>query len=365
VVSRRRHVYLTANAPTRSFRQRVAVALAWFASHVTRVTPLHVGYMISDRIGDLLYWRSRRYRLNVIDNLRHVYRSDISEMRLRKQARIVFRTSARNFWDLCRVPHLDQQEFLANIRLPGHDWTLLDRIKEEGTGGIIITAHLGAFDFVGQSLFIRGYHPYVLTSPTVGEFVYAGVSYLRLSQGAPMEDISASAIRRMVRVLHNGGFVGFVADRDFTDSGEVVEFFGIETTLPTGPIKLARATRTPIIPVFAMREENGRGHRYAFHLADPIHVDRTDNQELDIHNGMRQLFSVFEEHIGRAPEQWVMFQRVWPDASPRLQRRLSQRLANRIPTAVRGGDHPSDPVVGEATQDTSVRHSPTGPEPNV
>jgi lauroyl/myristoyl acyltransferase len=324
-VSRRRHVYLPALPPAKSLKQRVAIVLAWAFSHVTRITPLWLGYMISDRTGDLLYWRSRRYRLNVIDNQRHVYRGALGEMQLRRQARRVFRTSARNFWDLCRVPHLDREEFLESIRLPENDWSLLDGIQNDGTGGIIVTGHIGAFDVVGQSLFIKGYHPYVLTSPTVGEFVYAGVNYLRLSHGAPLEDISPAAIRRMMRVLRDGGFVGFVADRDFTDSGEVVEFFGVKTALPTGPIKLARATGAPIIPVFAMREErDGREHHYAFRIIDPFYVERTSDSAMDIDAGMRQLFGIFEENLVRGPEQWVMFQRVWPDdlaSHPRAARR--------------------------------------------
>lgn len=338
-------------------KQRWGIVVAWLFANVTRVTPIRVGYWLSDRVGDFAYWRTRVYRLSVIDNLRHVYRGQISEMALRRQARRVFRTSARNFWDLGRVPHMQPEEFSRIARLPENDWSLVEAIDAAGKGGIILTGHFGAFDFVGQTLFTRGYNPYVLTTPTVGEFVYAAVTWLRSRKNAPIEDISPAAIRRMIRVLLRGGFVGFVADRDFTDSGAPVELFGELTTLPTGAVRLSRVTGAPIVPVFAVRDDaSGRAQRYAFFIADPFVVARTSDEDADIQVGLRQMASVLERYIAMFPEQWVMFQRVWPEEGKR--HRLIDTLRAATTERLSGTSSPPsrpEPVAGPVEDDAAGR----------
>lgn len=294
-------------------------------SYLASVTPLSVGYAVCDRFGDVLYWRSRTYRLNVIDNLRHVYGNHLTELQLRRRARTVFRMSARNFWDLIRSARMNREEFANHINLCDGDWSTLEDIQRQGKGGIIITGHVGAFDSVSQILFVRGFDPYVLAIPTVGKALYAGVLWLRSRNESRIEDISAGSIRRLLRALKNGEFIGLVADKDFTNQGMPVRFFGAETALPAGPVRIARDTGAPIIPVFSQRAPGATGQRYRFHIGTPFHVERTDDEDADLQHAIEHLAGILEHYISLMPEQWVMFQRVWQD-TPSRRRARTPRL---------------------------------------
>jgi lauroyl/myristoyl acyltransferase len=292
--------------------ERAARVFGWIA----RLIPLRIGYWLCDRAGHLLYWRSIEYRRNVADNLRHVHRGAIDDVRLREQSIRVFQVSARNFWDLARSPYYQIDDLSKMIRVDTGSWDILDQLQDSRTGGVLLSAHLGAFDFVGQYVVRTKYNPIFLTSPTVSEIVFAGVTYWRGRTGGRVERTSPGSLRRVFRALRNGEFVGLVSDRDFSDggSGVPVTFFGKHTTLPGGPARLARDTGVPLIPLFSIRDDNRSPNRYLFHIAEPFYIEKTDDVRADVQRGVQLMATVLEQYISLAPEQWVMFQKVWSES---------------------------------------------------
>jgi KDO2-lipid IV(A) lauroyltransferase len=99
-----------------------------------------------------------------------------------------------------------------------------------------------------------------------------------------------------------------VTDRDFFHNGVEVSFFGAKTTLPPGAVRIARDTGAAIVPVFGKRI--GGRHRMTIHQG--FTIPRTSNLAEDIAAGMDQVISAMEVGLQDAPDQWVMFQRVWP-----------------------------------------------------
>ena len=300
------------------FRVRLSIVVARIFSFFAFHTPVRVGYLLADISAVWMFLRFHTYRRAVMANLRTVYGGTLPEREIRKRARWVFRTSSRNFWDLASLPRFTRQRLESMHYLEEGSWEIIDNAMAKGSGAILASAHLGAFDFIGQYVLIGHHRPLVLTAPTVSNYLFASVSYWRSSLGARIEVVSSHSLRHLVQAMRNGEFVAMIGDRNFTSSGYEVEFFGKRTMLPVGAVKLSREMGAPLVPVFAYRKSiQDRKREFFFRVCEPIYVERTDDREADVDSGMKRVVEVLEESIRRAPEQWVMFQPVWPEQGPK------------------------------------------------
>jgi lauroyl/myristoyl acyltransferase len=297
--------------PGLTTKQWLSRQLAELCSRFSTTLPLPLGYWLMDRLGDLIYRFSSGYRANLIDNLRHVLGEDADIDVLRAHARRAFRYSARNFYDLTRLHRLSLDQIGRQVTVLG-SWAPVEEAIARHKGAIFVTAHTGAFDFAGQMIPHHGYRSVLVTVRTVSEFVHEGVTYLRASKGFDLEEATPGGLRRLMRALRKGGTIGLATDRDFLRNGTPVRFFGEETTLPIGAVRLALETGALVVPVICRRHRL----RQTFTIDEPFYLTKTGNIDADVQRGLEQVVKILERHIGADPGQWVMFQRVWPSAPP-------------------------------------------------
>lgn len=292
----------------REFRYLLSIALAVALSWIAWLMPVGLRNWIADSGGVLYFRLSKTYRDNVCANLAQVLDRDVLSPEVHQAARRIFMTSGRNFADLLLFPHTPRKRFIDDIDLIEGDWSLLDNVLVQGKGAIVITAHLGAFDVLGQTLNAKGYKVTTVTGRTTARFLFDAVTYLRQTRGATLVEATPSGVRRVIQALRRGECAAFLTDRDFFQNGRPVSFFGRQTTLPPGPVRIARDTGAPIVPIFSVRTENG----YGIKICPPFRVPKTGDIDADLGDGLQRVVTVLEEAIGGMPDQWVMFQRVWP-----------------------------------------------------
>ena len=292
----------------RQLRYRLAIGIADVVSHVVSWLPDRVRDGIADRAGDLWIRLTPVYRANVIANLGQVLGPETSRPELETMAKMVFRMSARNFGELLRLPHLTREELGTLVPIAASERTLLRDAHKRGQGVIITTAHMGPFDLLGHAVAALGVPMTVITGRTTSRFVFDGVTHLRHSHSVTMVEPTPGGVRRVIRALRRGEIAGFVSDYDFFQNGLPMTFFGRETTLPPGAIRIARDTGALVVPMFPHRGSDG----YKLTVGEPFEVEKTADIDADVAAGMEVLKSRLEAGIGATPDQWVLFQRAWP-----------------------------------------------------
>ena len=291
-------------------KSRLSVAFAVTLSRLVSWVPTPLRNWGADRVGDVWLRLTPVYRANVVANVDQVIGPGAPPRTLDRLARQIFRISARNFGDLLRAPHLGPREMARIIPLESGEWAYFDDARAQGRGVVLVTAHLGAFDVIGMAIAARGYKLTSMTGRTTTRFLFDAVTRLRRAGGMNVVEATPGGVRTVIQALRRAEVAAFVADYDFFQNGLPVTFFGRETTLPPGPVRIARDTNAVIVGVFSRRVGNG----YALRLTPPFEVPKTRDMDADLAAGMARLTAMLERAIGASPGQWVMFQRVWPDA---------------------------------------------------
>src|SRR5688572_17019742 len=292
----------------RQLRYRLAIGIAEVVSRIVAWLPDRLRDGIADRAGDIWIRLTPVYRANVIANLTQVLGPETPVPELQAKARQIFRMSARNFGEVLRLKHLTPEQLTALVPITVKDLGVLHAAHARGQGVIIATAHMGAFDLLGHAIAAQGVPMTVITGRTTSRFVFDGVTHLRHSHLVKMVEPTPGGVRRVIRALRRGEIAGFVVDYDFFQNGVPMTFFGRETTLPPGAIRIARDTGALVVPMFPRR--GPRGHELS--VGEPFQVPKTADIDADVAAGMAVLKSRLEAGIGANPDQWVLFQRAWP-----------------------------------------------------
>ncbi|MGC9335766.1 MAG: lysophospholipid acyltransferase family protein, partial [Anaerolineae bacterium] len=129
-------------------RAFLTYALYRFVGAVTGPLPPRIGYWLARRAGFLLYHFSPRLRDVLAHNIQHVLGPDADRERVQALARQVCVHIAKGHYDLFRVGRLtvEQIEDLVQIEGVSH----LNEALRHGQGAVIVTAHVGNVDIVGQ-----------------------------------------------------------------------------------------------------------------------------------------------------------------------------------------------------------------------
>lgn len=284
-------------------RQRavdLAFALAW--ALVRRLPERTVTWLFT-RAADRTYRSNGRGVRRLRGNLAAV-RPEATDAELDELTRVGMRSYLRYWQEAFRLPEWSDEQIVGRVRTVNEK--LLRDAYAAGQGVICALPHLANYDHAGAWAGLTGMPVSTVAERLQPESLFdrfieyrkkLGMEVLPLTGGD--DDVTAVLGDR----LRAGRFVCLVADRDLSERGVPVTFFGRPSRMPVGPAALSLKTGAPLIP--ATLHYDGPDLVITFH--DTIEAEGGADAMT------QRCADAFAVGIAEHPQDWHMLQRIFLD----------------------------------------------------
>jgi predicted LPLAT superfamily acyltransferase len=212
---------------------------------------------------------------------------------------------------LDRVFLLGSRFGMLDVRL--HGLEVVQAMVARGQGCILLGAHLGSFEII-RALGREKFGPpacmvmYEENARKLNSVLYAinpELAQQVIELGRP------DSMLRVREALLRGEFAGILADRVIEGEGSArYEFLGEPAKFPTGPLRMARMLKAPVMLMVGLYGGGNRYDVYFENLADMSALD-TARRDAVTEQAMHAYVARIEHYCRVAPYNWFNFFDFW------------------------------------------------------
>jgi len=264
--------------------------------------PRSLCYALAKAWGTLQYYQDSRRRGVVLLNLFHIM-PWVTGSRRRALARKSFQVFAMNAVDFLLAPTLSRQAILS-MAVPRDD-ELVDSLK--GKGYVLLSGHLGNWDFATQWMWARGARGLVVAEAINQSGWYEVFRRYRGRRGLEVFPLDANPVS-LLRGLRQGKVVILLGDRDLAGAGFEMGFFTGRRMFPRGPATLAARLGVPIMAGCVVRRNTRVTERKPYLARGYGLIQAEGRTEEDLN---REVVARLARMIADYPDQWFVFSDEW------------------------------------------------------
>jgi len=219
----------------------------------------------------------------------------------------LFRNLGRLAMEVLYMPKLTPEFINEHIEFRGAEH--LDAALAEDKGVIVLTAHVGNWEWMGATLAAHGYPSTTIVKKQPNAQFTRLLNEYREMVGMEVFARGGSEMVRAAKALKKKKLLGFLADQDGFVHGLPVPFLGQESSAVVGLATFAQKFGSPVVPIFASRKPDLSGH--IVHILPALHYVDTGCPEEDLYRLTEETVQVTEAFIQEHPDEWLWFQHRW------------------------------------------------------
>ena len=205
--------------------------------------------------------------------------------------------------DFFRLPKVKRKNDTAIVNIPPESIKLF----KQNQGGIILTGHLGNWEYIGPFLSLRG-----IKCAGVAQIQHNSTSdvfFNELRKTDLMRIIPVDAGSKvMIRSIREGYYLGLISDQNAGRKGTKAQFFNSPVSVPKGAAAFHLKTNTPILLGFCILSMDFTYH-LSFQELDMEGLPENSNEAIVEIN--QRYSKLLEEAIRENPQQYFWFHRKW------------------------------------------------------
>ncbi len=283
-------------------------------------------------LGRIAYLLDGSHRRIVRRNLAFAYPA-WSRLKIKKTSRHIFQNFGITFFEFFQLAALSKDDILNRTRIIGQENLQCALARKKGL--VIVSAHLGNWEMALQ------YGCCFLQQPILGvakkiRFAPLNRWVHRLRSRLGNKIIyKKGALTEMRQTLRRGGVLVLLVDQSRRSEGVDVTFFSHKVTATPAAAFLAIRCKSPVLPIFCVRNANGR---LTVEVKPPLEMKRTDDFRSDVQTNTQIITDAIEEEVREYPDQWFWMHKRWKKYYPHLypeyqarRKRRHQRNRRRTP----------------------------------
>jgi len=273
-------------------------------SRVVCLLPYSFVLVLGKLMGKLYYHIAARQRKRAVDQMQESLH--ISAQEADRIARSLFIKLGQTFLEVMYMPSLNQETIKRYVTIENLQY--MNDALAEGRGVVLLTAHIGNWEWLGASLAMAGLPLTTVIKRQPNDQHTQILNEYREMVGIEVFARGTTELVGAAKALKRGKILGFLADQDGGSNGLFVEFLGKMASTPMGPAVFAKRFKAPVVPVFIVRHPSG-GHKVIMH--PPLYYQDTGNEEQDLYKITEKMTKIIEDTIKEYPDEWIWFQKRW------------------------------------------------------
>jgi KDO2-lipid IV(A) lauroyltransferase len=287
------------------------VLLADYLAYITlkalgpffRILPRRFGLLLGRILGELVYLLDLRHRALAYANIRQAMGDKVAPCRLIKIVRRFYRHLGESIVEIFLIPAINEAYLKKYFIFEG--MAHIEEVRKQGKGIIFVSVHAGSWELSSIICANLGIPFSLLVRDQRYPRLERLLNSLRSEKGCRFIQ-RENQLRRIIEILKSNEAIGMTVDQGGR-AGVLVDFFGRESAMASGAVRLALKYGCPIIPVFYTRA----GLYLKTLIAPAFVVKQEGDLEKDIQDNLQGLVRIFEKFILQYPQEYLWTYKIW------------------------------------------------------